>query len=446
MLDHPRTLAVPLAALLACDPVRPPVSPATPAPSPSPSPPVPASRPVVRSCTVPTTIKPAEVRFDPRIELGEAGGVTWLFGYSPDPALAHLGPDGALALTPVATPPAQAGAVAGDRLWLYTSGPRGSATSWLPVDVTDPDRPVLGTPALLNVGAKWDHAEILAVGPRRALVIVGMPDDRELVLLDTATRAAVRPPHALIALKRFEPVHAFCDVDRCAVVAIAHEDGGPDRRLVVLRVLADGTREQELVAPGWIGDVQAGDHGDHVLVAWADRDGVALRRLDRRGHLVGPVTPVPSNSQPAIRSVVLATSGRHATLVVGEDRRWSAATITATTLGPLRPVPGAGGHVLVAAPLADGLVWASVGGDVSYDSAGDYSFHSWQSSVTGGFLPHDGAAPVQLPLGGGAGDGRGGFTVHILTRPGAAAALVVPRGDADGDHPTVLAPLRAACP
>ena len=37
----------------------------------------------------------------------------------------------------------------------------------------------------------------LAVGARRALVITGMPDDRELVLLDPATNAAIAPPHAL---------------------------------------------------------------------------------------------------------------------------------------------------------------------------------------------------------------------------------------------------------
>jgi hypothetical protein len=133
-------------------------------------------------------------------------------------------------------------------------------------------------------------------------------------------------------------------------------------------------------------------------------------------------------------------------LVVGADHRWSVAAVTATALGPLRAVPGASGHVFVATPLADGLAWASVGGDVSYESAGKYAFHSWSSTVTGGFLPHDAGAPVQIPLGGGAGDGRGGFKAYILTRPGAAAALVVPGGDADSYHSTVLVPLRAPCP
>ncbi len=407
--------------------------------------PAPSARPPVRSC--PADPRPFAVRFEPRIALGEAGGVTWLFGHAAgEAALAHLGPDGALALTRVPLRDAQAGAIAGARIWLYASRESDTApTRWTSVDISDPDAPIPGPVVPVKVGAKLDHATTLAVGARRALVITGMPDDRELVLLDPATNAAIAPPHALGP--GFAPTHAFCEVDRCAVVGVTDEGGGPARRLVVIRTLADGTREQELLAPGWIGQPHAARHDDHVIVTWTDHDGLRLRALDPRGRPVGPAMAVPWDRSRPIRDHTLLHADGAVMIAVDEGARWAVAPVGPTrTPGAFRELPGASGHLLVGAPLDDGLAWVEIGGEVNYEDIGDgMMIHWWQSRAVGGFLPADGAV-TRIDLASGAGDGRGGFQAFMLTRPGAAAALVLPRGDARSSHQPVFADLRRPCP
>jgi hypothetical protein len=424
-----------LLALVACEPAaRPPTAPTSPAP-----------RPPVRSC--PAAAKPVKHDLDPRIVLGDVDGVTWLFGYiAGDAVLAHLAADATLATIKIPLHNAQVGAIADARIWLYA--PKESPeipTRWVSVDVTDPDRPIPGDVVPLTLGAKLDYADILAVGTRRALVITGVPDDRELVLLDTTTRTFVRRPHPLG--KGFEPVHASCDVDRCAVIAVTDEGGGPERRLVVARALADATLEVERLAPDWIGQPHAVNHGDQILVAWPDHDGARLRALDRQGRILGPIVPVPWDSKRFLRDVTLLHAGGAVTLALGERGRWSVAPVgPLAVLGPLRELPGAGRYFLTGAPLDDGLAWINIGGDVTYDEMGPgVMTHSWHSEAVGGFLPTTGDPAPAQPLASGGGGGRGGFEAHVLARPGAAAALVVPRGDADGFSDPAFVPLRVPC-
>jgi hypothetical protein len=431
--------------LAACEPHKAPASPAEPGPVTALEHPTPRPRPAVRSC--PATDKPRPVTIDPRLMLGEAAGVTWIFGYAAgDAVLAHLGLDGGLALTRVPLHNAQVGAVADARIWLYA--PRESEavpTRWTTIDVRDPDAPITGPVVPVKVGAKLDYADTLAVGSRRALVIVGGSGERELVLLDPTTHAAIAPPHALGA--GFEPVHAWCADDRCAVVGITDEGGGPARRLVVIRVRADGTHEQELVAPGWIGLPHAAARGDHVIVSWKDDDGLAVRALDRRGHPLGPAIPVPWDSNRRIRGDTLLHADGAVMLAVGELGRWSVAAFGQdATPGPFRELPGATGFLLVGAPQGEGLAWINVDGDVSYDEMGPgVMTHFWRSRAVAGFLPASGA-PTQVELASGAGGGRGGFEPLMLVRPGAAAALVVPRDDAADFSTSVLVRLRLPCP
>lgn len=384
---------------------------------------------------------------DPRLVLGESAGVSWLFGYAAGKAvLVHLGRDGGLALTDVPLHNAQVGAVAGARIWLYAPGESPTVpTRWTAIDVGDPDAPITGPVVPVKLGAKFDHAVMLAVDTRRALVIVGPPDDRELVLLDTTTHAAIAPPHALGA--GFEPVHAWCADDRCAVVGITDEGGGPARRLVVIRVRADGTREPEQLAPGWIGQPHAGAQGDRVIVTWQDEDGLAYRALDRWGRPLGPAVPVPWARDRPIRGDTLLHADGAVMLAVGEHRRWSVAALgQGSTIAAFRELPGATGFLLVGAPLGDGLAWVNIDGDVSYDEMGPgVMTHSWRSQAVAGFLPTTGA-PTRIDVASGGDGGRGGFEPLMLVRPGAAAALVVPRGDASHFHTPVLAPLRAPCP
>jgi len=440
---------------LACEPTsRPSTTPAEPTPSAEPAQ-GPTShtrtRPFTRTCPVdPKTIKPTTVQLDPRIDLGDIDGVRWLFGYSAgDAVLAHLAADGALTITKIPLHNAQAGAIEGPRIWLYA--PKESAeipTRWTSVDVSDPDRPVTSAVVPLTVGAKLDYAATLAVGTQRALVITGVPDERELILLDTATRAAVRPPHLLG--KGFEPIHSSCDVDRCAVVAISDEGGGPSRRLVVLRVLADGAHEQEPLAPDWIGQPHAAELGGQILVAWPDHDGFKIRALDLWGRPVGKATPVPWDSNKYIQHTALLRGPGGVMLGIGERGRWSVALVGKdATLSALHELPGASRYFLFGAPLDDGLAWVNLGGDVSYDEMGPgVMTHSWHAEAVTGFLSISSSATPAPPhpLTSDGGGGRGGCEPHILTRPNAAAALIVPRGDADDFSDPLFALLRAPCP
>lgn len=433
---------------IACEPTtRPSTSPAEPAPTaeqPGPTPHV-RTRPFTRTCPVaPKIIKPITVQLDPRITLGDIDGVRWLFGYSAsDAVLAHLAADGTLAITKVPLHNAQIGALEGPRIWLYA--PRESAeipTRWTAIDVSDPDKPVTGAVVPLTTDAKFDYATTLAVGTRRALVITSEP---ELILLDTATRAAVRPPHPLD--KGFAPQYSSCDIDRCSVVAIADESGGPMRRLVVLRVLADGAHEQEQLAPGWIGQVSAAEQDDRVLVAWTDDAGPKLRALDRWGRPLGPITSVPWDSKTYLRHTALLAGPGGVMLGVGERERWSVALVGKdATVGELHELPGSARYFLVGAFLDDGLAWVNIGSSVSYDEMGPgVMTHSWHAEAVGGFFKISSAPDPPHPLTSGDGGGRGGFDPHILTRPDAAAVLVVPRGDADHFSDPVFALLRAPC-
>jgi len=417
-----------LLALAACAPGRPSAPPSV----------APPARPAVRSC--PVDGGPRAVDLDPRIHLGEAGGVTWLYGHvGGEAALARLDAAGGLATTGVPLREVQAGALDGDQIWLYAPRAAGEAASrWLAVDVRDPDAPVVGPVAPLQVGARLDEAAAFAVGPRHAVLVAGALDDRELILLDRRTRAAVAPPHPLGP--GFAPVHASCGADGCAVVAVTDEGGGPARRLVVVRVRADGTRDQEPLAPAWVGRPHAAAAGDRVVVVWPDAGGVSLRALDRDGRPVGPAVPVSKDS-PSGPATLLAADGRVVLALAGRAG-WSVAALGPDAApGPLRAVPGAPHSFLLGAPLVDGLAWVNVGGDVHLDM-----IHTWRSEVVAGFLPADGAAPTHRSLASAGGPGRGGLDPQLLVRPGAAAVLLSPRGDALGEFRGQLAPLRAPCP
>lgn len=424
-----------LLALAACDFAAPAAAPAPTAE------PIPAPRRVVRSC--PAAGGPVVVDFDPRVALGDGRGVTWLYGQAAGgPALAHLGADDRLALTPVPLR-AEAGAAAGDRVWLYTAE---APTRWLSVDVSDPERPVPGAVAALTTGARQDAAAVFAVGPRRAVVVVGPRFEFELVLLDTATHAAVAPPHPLGV--SFGPLAAACGDDGCFVLAVDSPGDDIASHLVVLRVLPDGAREQEEVARDWSGQLHVARRGEQVLALWSTLEGIRLRALDREGRLLGPVVSVPWDSKRKIRETGLFHADGAVVLAVGEQSRWSVAVVGPHgNLGPLRELAGADRRFLAGAPLDDGLAWINVGEAARPDEPGaGVLTRALEIEAVGGFLPTTGepGRPTSVVL-----DDSGvpgGHALHVLTRPGAAAALVVPRGELAAATRPVLTPLRASCP
>lgn len=417
-----------------------------PARVPAPPPPavesIAAPRPAVRSC--PATATPVAVDLDPRVALGDHGGVTWLYGQSAgNPVLAHLGADDRLVLTPVPLENAEAGTIADGRIHLFAASP---APRWLSVDITDPERPVVGTVDPVTTGARVDRPLALAVGRSRALALVGGPDGLDLVLLDTATRTAVAPPHPLAPT--FRPRSTFCGADSCSVVAVDHAPGAePAHQIVVLRVLPDGTREQEQLATEWRGDPHIARHGDQILVAWLARGGVRLRVLDRDGRPTAPSVPVPWDSKRPIDDIRLFQADGAVVLAVAEEARWSVALIGPHgNAGSPRELPGAIHRSLHAAPLADGLAWINVGDDFDPAEVGAGVLTSaWQAEAVGGFLPTSGDPAPPTSLAGACTDGPGGLEPHLLTRPGAAAALIVPRGHTDNLEKPTFALLRATC-
>lgn len=431
--------ALPLALLaLACEPADPALLPID-EPIPGPTP-----RAQVRSCPAAPTPTPA--RLDPRFTVGEAGGVTWLFGQvDGGPALAHLAADGSLAITAVPLS-AQAGAIDGSRVWLYAPNDTAPARL-LSVDVADPDLPTIGEvmpsphdePALTAAAA-------FAVSDRRILLVTGDRAARQVVLLDAATRAPIAPPHAFY--DGFEPLHATCAADRCAVVAVIDDETQALRRLVALRVSPDGAVARETIAPVWAGQPHTAEQGDRVIVSWPDEHNLYLRVLDRSGEFLGPVVPVPGDRNTWNRQSALLHAGGAVMLALAEEDRWSVAPVGPHgTIGPRRQIPGAGLQGLRGAPLDDGLAWLGFGGEVSHNEFGSSVLtQTWRAEVHGGFLPLIGDPPPLRSLVRGDGDGDGRFEPHVLVRPGAAAALIVPRGDAGHDSDPVIVPLRAACP
>ncbi|APR79111.1 Hypothetical protein A7982_04458 [Minicystis rosea] len=394
--------------------------------------PAPRPRALVSSCP-PAAPSAVPLSFDPRLVAGTIAGVTWLVGISADgPALAHLGPTGEIALTKVPLAHADAAAVDGESIWLYELSQKGVGPArWTVVDVRDPDAPVFHPPVAVPSNVTLDAPVALAVGTGRALLVTGTLAARELVLLDTAKHAPVRPP--VVMDNGFLPTHAFCGGAHCAVVGVANEGGGPERRLVVVRFAPDGTTEREQLAPGWISAVRAAESPQRVIFLWSDEGGTRLRALDLRGHPVGPATIVPPNTSTKIRGEprLIPTEGAPLFASLQHDR-WAVAPIAPdATLGAFREVPGAALPFFTGALLDDGLAWASLGGDVRYRQVGPSYIHTWTSRVVSGFVSTSSTEDHSASeLSAGFGDGRAGFEVFVLTRPGRAATLVVPRGDA----------------
>lgn len=405
------------------------------------------ARAPVRSC--PASEPPRELpAIDPRVDIGVAGGASWLFGYQDyEAALIRLGPAGELQTTRVPLQNAHAAAIAGDRIFLYAmrDGPETPAR-WMAVDVADPDAPRTGAIVPLGLTAKSTYATVFAVGRRRAVVVYWQTEAQELATLDTATGAVVGTPAPLE--KDMQPVKAFCADDRCAVVAIRDEGGGPSRRLVVIRADTDGAIADEQVAPGWIGRVEVVEGPDRVFVQWDEQNGPRVRALDRAGRPLGLAAGVSIGPSRRVHAGAVIVGLGPPVLGIAEKDRWSIAALAPNGRhGRARVLDGAVHYFLIGATLDDGLAWASIAGEVSYDEIGQGTFtHSWRTKITAGFAGADGSAShadIMREFG----EGRGGYGVWVLVRSGRAAVLAVPEGDArQFGGKSRLFPLRVPCP
>jgi hypothetical protein len=173
-----------------------------------------------------------------------------------------------------------------------------------------------------------------------------------------------------------------------------------------------------------------------------------VRALDRAGNPLGQATGPNAEPSRRFHAGELLTGLGPPMLAIGERGRWSIAALAGdATHGPARVLDGAVHYFLTGATLDDGLAWASISGDVSYDEVGKGTFvHSWQTRITAGFAGADGTAS-HADLLSESGAGRGGYGVWVLVRPGRAAVLTMAQGDARHfDGKGRLFPLRAPCP
>jgi len=227
------------------------------------------------------------------------------------------------------------------------------------------------------------------------------------------------------------PLGAVCDARRCGVVAIRDEGGGPQRRLVL--VTTDGVREpaETQLAPGWIGAVELDATGDRVVVAWEDLERVHVRVVARAGLTPGEIFTAPGDARA--RPGVALLKGPSTHLAAARSGGWWSAPLGAGgSLGGPREIGGPG--VLLGASLADGLVWLDIDARVELVSG----MHLADTRIAAGFTPWRGAPTRWRVL-----SAADELQIHLLTRPGRAAVLVVPQGDTLGPR---FYPLREPCP
>ncbi len=277
-------------------------------------------------------------------------------------------------------------------------------------------------------GAPWATPRAAASDGRHALV---------LFTKDNALRVAVWNVKRgqLLALSPtlvgpFRPLEAWCSAGHCTLAGISAS------RVVVFRAL--GLRRD--VAADNVLQATVVTSGAHHLLFWIGRDGAVRRRLlDADGQAV--------DTGLALGSTARVNALGNGLLGVHGSGGWSIADVGADgALGPLQPL-GIDSVGLKAARSGKGVVAVALDGDVDYDNAGTYGFHSWTFRARWRWLAPRVRTPWKPLLGRdqpSSGDGRGSWDVFLLTRPGRVSALVVPRGDAVG--PRRLVALRVPCP
>lgn len=373
-------------------------------------------------------------------EIGEAGGVTWVLGTVElenlyQHALAHLDPAGSLVIT--LTPGlVDFAAVQGDRIWLFTAFSR---PRWRVVDVRDPEAPVFGAEVPLKLAGTDRYTSGFAVGSRRAVLV----QDPDLVAVDTATGVAVAPPQALPE-PWMSTLHVACADDRC--MAIGEVDVRERRRIVVVRVGADGSTEAAPLSPEGVSEPFAGAFGSRVLVGWVDERRVHLRALDGQGREVGRSSLWVRGRVYGRPQLLLGLDA--ASLAVRTLDDWGVAEIGANgRLGRRRVVRGAAHVGLLGAPLDDGLALFNLSDSVDDVMTGSYNFHVWQSAANAGFIPRSGGSPGWREVFKNGGDGSEWARVRMLTRPGAAGVFVTHHGGtASSGSAARFVPLRVPCP
>jgi hypothetical protein len=213
---------------------------------------------------------------------------------------------------------------------------------------------------------------------------------------------------------------------------------------VVLRVGPDGAFQEEQLASGWAVGVQAGASRDELVLSWGEQGGWKIRALDRQGRPVGPAASVAwdNRSAPVLRHRLFDTGAGLLLALEGEGQRvWVAPVGRGASLGAFREIRDAG-RDFSAVSVDGGLAWTAV----AYDFPGDHSFGphpgSWHAKVRAGFLPMPAGPATGTELLEEGGIGHTGVDARLLSRPHAAAVLIVPTSGGYASGTPRLSPLR----
>ena len=446
-----RILAGSLLVLWACTPPAPPEEPAPSATTPTPK---------VRTCAIEPDIKPniepnIEPNIKPNIEtdiqtrslVTTRNGVRYFHGYGNQrEGLIWLDENGQPGFHPM--PLAGATCVAEPAGVRCFRGPvrelDGTITPLRSFAVTiDASGRISSSDVRAWTGAPWMHLESAASNSDQALLLFQQLEDKRRHHVGLWSVPTGQPQGPRLTLGRWlQPVAAQCR-QQCFLVAI--EDDGPRRRLVLVR--GQRSLQKKRLSDEHPLSAVAVSVGERTYVMWerARDHRVRLLGLDSKGRLAMPPrdTSLRLDTRGRLQSIALPG---HVAARTGD--RWFLVRLGDDGL-PGSPMPLDVDSVgLKTGPVGDGVVVVALTGHVDYDDAGEYHFHSWRFEARVRFFGHGTArrpSPWQSLLDGvaSAGDGRGGYEVDVLTRPGRAVALLMPRGDAHGARR--LIPLRGPC-
>lgn len=411
------------------------------------------------------------VDFDPRSGPVDAGGRSWLAGYTAGgPVLAWLADDGALRTLPLPFQPAGLVPRSGAELVLVASAdasavaPARRQPALVVVDVasgTPRGSRELSAPGLDLFDVRWGAASV-----RRALLVgrSGGGWRADLWSLDAPANGAASLVASRALGKQIDDGDggAFCDErgaspggagpsGTCAFVGIWGD--GPGRRVRVWRFDESGKISDDDLAADHAMALAVARTAQGAVIAWSACCGderLRYRALDGRGAPLGSTRFGPADGD-LLRNLVAVRAASPPTFAFRRNGPWAFAQADARTGAPgaATPVDAASSYFLQAVALDDGVAGASFGSDVDYREIGKTGthVHSWSSQGVGFFSPRDGGQVQSGPLPSNrrGGPGRGGHQVVVLAAPGRASILVVPRNDAaDFDQP-MLAPLRQPC-
>lgn len=410
---------------MACGPV-----PVRPAPAPSVLPPAPA----VSSCIVnPRKGEPIDVR---EVEwTGRAGDRTWVLAKSgTHRVLLRLVGD---KIEPLVLPDAfDTGFVSAHArehfIWVLRTGADKpiSGAAWVRIDVRNPQKPDMARIELLDP-LPADEPNRFALWTDRALFYIGTPG--ELVLWGLDTREAVGGRIKPDAPKAELP-WLHCSDSHC--LSILPEGNDDKRRMLLRRIDHKGGETTEEIGPGVVAESMNFLWSDRILTAWSrfDAKGLWARQIDAKTGAFGGAAYTMAGVEPDLQDPQAIATRKGPFLV------WQAARVgwrmgkldeDGVSVNDVVTLP-AKGTFFSAAAADDGLV-------VSIYSAGqdeERGGNEWYSSVRAFFMPF-GKPPaesdVMTLVNDEHGQGHGGFGGYALAAPNAAAVIVTPQGNAQGD-------------